>query len=285
MSVTDWKLPNSAITSEVESGDDGYDEIAWAYPGRAKASDNSRAYSVAIVGNAVSGYLRCTDFGFTSADIPAGSVINGIEVLIERSRSVTAPVTDPANEKVFDRRVYLRSSEGQVGYNRANEDLWNLTTDEEITYGGSGDLWDAGLEYDDIVGNSDFGVDLQALLEWYDATILSARVDVVKIRVYYTAVPSKYWLPHRQIRSDAAADEVRVWVDGVEKTSSISSINYEEGWFILDYDPGEDAVVEATFQVQWICLVKNIDPGIDPSYRIRSADMRAAPVITLEEVE
>jgi hypothetical protein len=56
--------------------------VAWILPDRAKAHDTLRT-SADIDGLKTSHYLKATNFGFS---IPAGAIINGIVVEIEKRR-------------------------------------------------------------------------------------------------------------------------------------------------------------------------------------------------------
>jgi hypothetical protein len=120
-----------------------------------------------------------TNYGFTSGDIPAGSTIDGIEVKIRCRGAVTA------GHLIYDGYIYLRKTSGQVGSNKASGTGWpNTFTDK--TYGGATDKWGATLSQSDIV-STDFGIDLLAYDLAYTPGNGIPYVDLISIRVYYTA--------------------------------------------------------------------------------------------------
>ncbi|MBM3473269.1 MAG: hypothetical protein FJX75_08390 [Armatimonadetes bacterium] len=179
MAVTAYKTPGALAS--VSRG--VANETPWSDPSNAAASDNAYATASTSDKDLYTHWLRCTSFGFTASDIPSGSTIDGIEVVIERKASHTTP------KFARDDALYLRKTSGQVGDNKASVSSWP-TSDAEATYGGASDTWSAGLGQTDIV-SADFGVDLSAYLDWDMSTpdTLTASVDCVKVRVYYT-VPS-----------------------------------------------------------------------------------------------
>ena len=94
-----------------------------------------------------------------------------------------------------------------------------------------------------------------------------------------------WYLPHRQIRDDGDADSVRIFVSGVEQTGNIDSIDYVDGKVTLNYDPG-DVLVEAMYQVRWVCVPRGVNPGFNSGYRVGIDDHIYSPIIvTLEESE
>lgn len=167
--VTEWKTPGTCANVDRDG------KVAWVNPDNAKASDNDRA--ICDVAKTTYGdWLRCTNFGFTTGDIPSGSTIDGIEVKIEHQTEAPSEITDSA--------LYLRKTSGQIGDDKPSAEDW-ATSDEEITYGGATDTWNAGLVDTDIV-SSDFGVDLSAYNRGISES-REARVDCVWVRIHYTA--------------------------------------------------------------------------------------------------
>jgi len=165
MAVTGWKTAGTAANAKRT----GY---IWNNPNNAKVSNNQYADTWNAYQN--SDWLRLTAFGFSSADIPSGSTIDGIEVKIERKSS-------SATYYAKDNALYLRKTSGQVGDNKADTSTHWPTSDTEASYGGAADTWNASLADTDII-SSDFGIDLSALVIYYGV----GYVDYVSIRVYYT---------------------------------------------------------------------------------------------------
>jgi len=171
MAVTDYKTPGTAASVDRDG------KVEWTDVDYAKASDDDRA--TCQVGKEDYGdWLRLTNFGFSTDDIPDGATIDGIEVKIEHKADDEA---DP--ETTWDSALYLRKTASQAGDNKASATPWS-TEDEEVTYGASDDDWNSGLADSDI-RDSGFGIDLSSynnstVGEWL------ASIDCVWIRVYYT---------------------------------------------------------------------------------------------------
>jgi len=174
--VTDWKFPGTAANVDRDG------KNSWQNPDNAKASDDAWA-DCDVDKEDYSDWLRLTNFGFTSEDIPEGATIDGIEMKMERSAE--KPV-----DEVFinDSALYLRKTAGQIGDNKASASIWRDHTltppDEEVTYGGATDTWNAELADTDIV-SEDFGIDISAY-NTRDSTSCHAYVDCVSIRIHYT---------------------------------------------------------------------------------------------------
>jgi len=168
--VTAWKSPGTCATADRSGGNN------WASVDNAKTQSDTYAYSnIDATGN--SDWLRCTNFGFTISDIPDNSTIDGIEVGMDKYGA-------SGDDKIRDDALYLRKSSGQVGDDKATVDMWpNSDTDAYIAYGSSSDDWNSGLTDDDTRTN-DFGIDLSAYN--IHTSQRSARVDHIRIRVYYT---------------------------------------------------------------------------------------------------
>lgn len=171
MAVTGWKTPGTVVN--IDRGG----KTAWANPDNAKASDDAYA-SQQIPKSDYTDWLRCTNFGFTTGDVPSGAIVVGIEVKLERKAAVAGLNRDSA--------VYLRDSTGQVGDNKATVTLWP-NSDAEETHGAFDDDWNAGLSNGDIRAST-FGVDISA--ENTNAWLgVWAYIDCVSIRVYYSLAP------------------------------------------------------------------------------------------------
>ena len=176
MAVTGWKTPGTCAAvyrNEDASG-------VWQNPDNAKTSND--LYSNAVVNKVTyTHWLRCTNFGFTTSDIPSGATIDGIEVKMERhGQSSSHP---PPASQIYDNWLQLRETAGRVGDNEASFDFWD-DADEEKTYGGAVDDWNAGLSDSDI-RDSGFGLDFAATNSDNHGPY-SAYIDVFSIRVYYT---------------------------------------------------------------------------------------------------
>ena len=167
MAVTDYKFPGTAASVDRD------EKVKWETPDNAKADDTNYATSGGSK-NTYTDWLRLTNFGFSSSDIPDGSTINGIEFEINRYCDAGESFS------VNDSALYLYAN-GQVGNNLASATKWP-TSVEAATYGGATDMCGTTLSQADIVANT-FGVQLSTL---NSATSVTAYVDYIKIRVYYT---------------------------------------------------------------------------------------------------
>lgn len=167
MPTTNFKAGGTFASVDDASG------ATWGTPENAGASDDLYANASAGASPNHTDFLRITNFGFTASDIPSGSLINGIEVSIERAETNTGSGND--------RTIILRKTSGQIGDNKATATTWP-STDNTANYGGATDTWNAGLLDSDIV-SADFGIDISANRA---SGSVSFRVDYVSIAVTYT---------------------------------------------------------------------------------------------------
>ncbi len=147
--------------------------VAWTNFNNGMASDN--AYAFATLRNKVSHYLKASNFGFS---IPAGAVINGIVVEIERKAGGVSQIEDNS--------IKIVKSNGSLGTTeKSTGSAWN-DWDSYITFGGSVDLWGETWTAADI-NDADFGVCISAK-ETFNITD-QANIDHIRITVYYTPGP------------------------------------------------------------------------------------------------
>jgi hypothetical protein len=166
MAVTDYKYAGTAANVDYNSGE------AWTNPDYAKADDTSYAANADNNKNATD-WLRLTNFGFTSSDVPSGATIDGIEVVISRYANYE-------NERA-DSALYLILSGATQGSNYASATKWP-TSIANATYGGATDKWGFTPTQANIV-DSTFGIQLAVSST---TAICMPFVDYIKIRVYYT---------------------------------------------------------------------------------------------------
>ena len=173
MAVTAYKLAGTA-SSETRAG--AGTDPQWDNPNNVKVDDANASFCLGEK-NEYGHWLRVTNF---SMGVPAGATINGIEVDIKRCTTVSPPVT-------IDSAVYLRKNAGQVGDNYASAETYpdcSITASE--IYGGAVDLWNTAWSVADV-NHTNFGLDISSLGDGEEA---QANVYYIKIRVYYTEVPS-----------------------------------------------------------------------------------------------
>lgn len=146
---------------------------AWSSPTAIYTSNDTRATSPSTTAGQVSNFLVSQAHGFT---IPAGAVIQGILVEIERSINSSSAAT------VRDAAVRIVKG-GVVGAtDRSNVSDWT-NTEAIFSYGGPTDLWGETWTPADI-NASNFGAAVAAQ-RLITGNSLNARVDHIKITVYY----------------------------------------------------------------------------------------------------
>jgi hypothetical protein len=176
MAVTDYKFAGTAAAVDRDT------KPMWSNPDNAKVDDTN--YANCTVKNDYGDWLRLTNYGFTSSDIPSGATINGIEFVVCHHATVADTYSDSA--------IYLYD-DGQVGNNLASATYWPINTPTEATYGGSTNMCGTSLTQADIVASS-FGVQLSVLAA--NGGIGDSYVDYIKIRVYYTEGGGSTVKPH-----------------------------------------------------------------------------------------
>lgn len=190
--------------------------VAWTNPSNAGASNDSYA-SAETVSSAVSHYLKATDFEFS---IPSGAMINGILVEIERYASVGG------NGGITDEHIRIVKSNGIIGNeNKADTGTSWPQNDPNtyVSYGGSSDLWNESWAASDI-NNSNFGVVISADLN--PTAAVSAKVDHIRITVYYTNPPTKINIGDTW----KGIEGVQINIGDTWKTVSGMKINIGDTW-------------------------------------------------------
>jgi hypothetical protein len=154
------------------TNDASFGNIAWSNPGNILASDDVPASAI-VSGSDTTQYLRASNFGFT---IPAGAVIDGIVVEIERR-------SESGTTEAKDIRVRIVKADGSIGAtDKADVATVWPTTDTYASYGSAAELWGEAWSAADI-NDSDFGAVLAAQRHDIQGR---PRVDHVRITVHYT---------------------------------------------------------------------------------------------------
>ena len=171
-SSTAATYPGTAASQSVDI-EDG----SWQNPANIKADDGNFSETLAVIpGTWYSGRLKATNFSFS---IPSGATIDGIKVEIERRE-------DNAGLNAHDYRVQLLDADGNlVGVNKKDSSEWS-TSYEIITYGGSTDTWGASPTRA-MVEDPNFGVCLSVKMTPSSYGLKYARVDFIRMTIYYTA--------------------------------------------------------------------------------------------------
>ena len=109
----------------------------------------------------------------SAISIPAGSTIDGIQLMIKRAAESTNRISDSSLKLAID--------ESQSGDDKASSNTWSDSL-ETVYYGGAEDLWGTTYDIDDVT-DSNFGIMLSADCDGYDAY---ADVSYMAIKIYYT---------------------------------------------------------------------------------------------------
>lgn len=142
--------PNNAGTG---SNVTGVGVTAWSNTSNIVSTNNSFA-TVVLASDNLSNYLQATNYGFS---IPAGSVIDGIEVLVNRKASQDAG----AGNYIKDNNVQILKGGVVQATNLAVTGTNWGTTASTVTYGGATNKWGTTWTVADI-NASNFGVSLVA---------------------------------------------------------------------------------------------------------------------------
>ena len=166
--VTEWKSPGTCANVDRDG------ESNWSNVDNCKLQNDIYTMDGIDPGH-YNDWLRCTNFGFTTNDIPIDATVIGIELGIDGHSVGGAGIKDSA--------LYLRKTASQVGDNKASATLWATSdTDTYILYGGASDLWNSGLTGADI-RDSGFGIDLSIYND--AAGVRAGYVDHIKIRIHW----------------------------------------------------------------------------------------------------
>lgn len=180
--TTAYKFPNVAAQHAT----------AWATINNIKAQDG--AVSTCIIGGHTT-ILKATDFDLS--EVPVGSVITGLEVVIRRRATTSATSTR-------DNIVRLVLPDGTFSQNKADLASRYPLVLTDAVYGGATDNWGVQLSRD-MLNDVAFGVHFEAFKFTADTT----SVDDIKLRVTY--VPATRLVYIRDAAAAAPSDiEARV---------------------------------------------------------------------------
>ncbi|MEW6468558.1 MAG: T9SS type A sorting domain-containing protein [Bacteroidota bacterium] len=158
---------NPSDNDEIALGTEGWNNKSDIY-----GSDNRYA-EVGVEDGESSRYLVARDFGFA---IPAGSVIDGIEVTIERKGQ---------DNKIEDRSVRLLKSGALAGNDYAVSGHWP-DADGVRTYGGPSDIWGTAWTPAEI-NASGFGVAIAIQKKSNGGGEKTAFIDHIQVKIIYTS--------------------------------------------------------------------------------------------------
>ena len=180
MAVTAWKTAGTC------ANDSSAGSLAWVADfdlgdplvGNELSSDDGNDANTGYGSGATSNFLKATNFGFTTSDIPTGSSIDGFEVEVRQYRGTTATVVSTL--------IKLVKSGSIVGNDFGTTADW-ATAETAVIYGNATQLGGQSWNVSDVTA-SNFGM----VLAYTSSTSRFfpfgnwAFVDQVRIRVYYT---------------------------------------------------------------------------------------------------
>jgi len=183
LQTTEWKGPGTAAQADRSGG------AAWEDIENAIVDDSDFAKNVFVLGGTTD-WLRLTNFGFDTDDIPVGSTITGIELKVNRNATGSGTRTDA---------IFLRDSSGQAGDSSGTQGDYSGGPEYEY-HGGLTDDWNAVLSDSDIRAST-FGIDLSA----YEGGFYLALILYVQIRVQYspptTSIKTVFGVPIADIKT------------------------------------------------------------------------------------
>ena len=149
---------------------------SWDGVENAEGSDDVYAdfSSLNTSSNSFTDYIHINKF---QLDVPAGKIIKGIEVTVERS--------DP-DQNTADYSVRILKYDMITGDEKSTGAAYTAT-DNEITFGGPTDLW-GEVWTDDMINDNGFGIAIAAQRIDGTSGTTSGRIDNVTITVYYEDV-------------------------------------------------------------------------------------------------
>ena len=140
----------STFSSVTRSGSIG---VGWTNTSDAQTSNNARAsLSTSPSSSGYTNYIQAT--GLTDA-LPAGAVVTGIKVVVERR---------DANNSAKDSQVKLVIGGTVTGTDKADTSTTWPSSDAVANYGGSTDMWGTTPTLDQL-NASDFGVVISVLVD------------------------------------------------------------------------------------------------------------------------
>ena len=189
----------------------------WTNAANAKVSDAAYA-TVAVNDNQISNYLQCTNYGFT---IPAGNVINGITVSVQR-------MVDNNGGSPQDYSVELvKAGAAQAANDKASATVYP-TTLTTVSYGNATDLWTNTWSPSDIRA-SNFGVAFASQKNGANGGARTVSVDLISVTINYTAdatLPSVSSIALASANPTAGAGSVSWTVTFSKSVKSVSAADF-----------------------------------------------------------
>ena len=179
MPTTSWKSTGT-VANDLGVGSITWDTNDFFDPlvGTECSTDDNVYAGVQLGTSSTSVWLKATNFGFTSTDIPVGSTIDGFEVEVRQFKTGTIVVASTV--------VKLVKAGTVSGNDFGNTTDW-ATSETAVVYGSSSQLGGLSWTQSDVT-SSNFGVAL-SITNVSGFGLLSGRnrlVDQIRMRVNYT---------------------------------------------------------------------------------------------------
>ncbi len=150
---------------------------SWSNTSNTGTSNNAYT-SITLDKNSIS---NCLDFKNFTISIPNNTIISGIQVRMERSKTGDFDIQDNIIQ-------LIDGSNNLMGVNMASTTNWS-TTDAIVTYGNSTNNWGANLTANDI-NTSNFGIRISVKSgDGIDFGNAIAQIDRLQLFLYYIETP------------------------------------------------------------------------------------------------
>lgn len=179
MAVTAWKVAGTAA-NDTSTGSVTWDsdDLFTPLSGTEVTNDDNIYAGPQLAGSGTSNWLKATNFGFTSTDIPVGSSIDGFEIEVRQFKSGTIVVSSTT--------IKLVKAGTVSGNDFGTAGDW-ATTETVVNYGSATQLGGLSWTQSDVV-STNFGIAL-SIVNAFSTSPVGARnrfVDQIRMRVNYT---------------------------------------------------------------------------------------------------
>ncbi|MEM4240184.1 MAG: DUF5011 domain-containing protein, partial [Candidatus Woesearchaeota archaeon] len=259
--LADSAGPNSP---SVAFDDASVGSVVWKNVNDVLVSDNK--YSDPNLNDGeVTHYLVAVNFSFS---IPENATINGILAEIEHLFAGSPP------SNINDSSVRIIKGGSMVGTDKASADLWP-GADTYAIYGGSSDLWGTTWTAADI-NNAGFGVAVSAKKSVFDGKKQHAKVDHIRITVYYTAPDTTP--PNVTVPADMTVEATGP--SGAVVTFSVSAVDDVDGPVVPSCSPASGSPFNIGDTVV-VCTATDSSTNVGIATFTITVEDTTPPVLTL----
>ena len=233
MADTGW-LDLTTYTVEAKAGSD----IGFSNPTNAATENGSYASAINnLPSNDNTDWLRGVNLG--THGIPAGSIIDGIEVRIKRYKR-----NEYQTPECQDNSLRLVLAGSVYGDDKAVATVWPDSNGWSTTYGGAADDWSTGFDYDDI-DSATFGVQICCIQG--DAGVGEFYIDVIQVKIYHHPGATTDQEGFRW-RNDDGTEITATWIEAQDTDAEIAKETNTRIRFLIDAEGNPAA---STFELQY----------------------------------